>query len=233
MNFVFDGPAGICHWTQHAKTQMRYPRGEKAIFREDDFSGLGLSRGRCDSLRVVMRKARSPFYTMLVALYFFFAFLMHSLAQSRVPLPKVVLEATNEIHSNGSSYDELFVRLANDGKVEWDARVGDQKDVRQTTTITSEEVTSIQQALDATDKRRLHEKMGPYYGNTDISGELRLRIGSPNGVFQFSVFNPWGERKIKPLPKEVKSIVCEASTLRSKIAKEPLDKMCESGRPAH
>jgi hypothetical protein len=179
-----------------------------------------------------MRKAQSPSYSMLVAICFFFPFLMHSLAQSRVPIPKVVLEATNEIHLNGTSHDELFVRLTNDGKVEWDARVGDQKDVRQTTTIPSEEVMSIQQALDATDKHGLHEKMGPYYGNTDGWGELRLRIGSPNGAFQFSVINPWGERKIKPLPKEVKSIVCEASTLRSKIAKEPLDKMCESGRLA-
>ena len=104
--------------------------------------------------------------------------------------------------------------------------------MRQTTTITSEEVTSIQQALDATDKRRLREKMGPYYGNTDIGGKLRLRIGSPNGVFQFSVINPWGERKIKPLPKDVKLIICEASTLRSKIAKEPVDKMCKSAKPA-
>ncbi len=180
-----------------------------------------------------MRDARAPVYSVLVALYFFFPFLMHSLAQSKVPIPRVVLEATNEIHYAGTSYDELFVRLTNDGKVEWDDRVGYQKDVRQTTTIAPEQVTSIQQALDATDKRGLREKMGPYYGNTDVWGELRLRIGSPNGVFQFSVINPWGERKIKPLPKEVKSIICEASTLRSKIAKEPLDKMCESGRPSH
>ena len=63
---------------------------------------------------------------MLVALYFFFPFLMHSLTQSEVPIPRVVLEATNEIHLNGTSHDELFVRLTNDGKVEWDARVGDQ-----------------------------------------------------------------------------------------------------------
>ena len=180
-----------------------------------------------------MRNARAPVYSMLVALYFFFPFLMHSLAQSKVPIPRVVLEATNEIHWPETSFDELFVRLTNDGKVEWDERVGFQKPVRQTTTITSEQVTAIQQALNATDKRGLYEKMGPYYRNTDIWGELRLRVGSPNGVFQFSVINPWGMQKIKPLPKEVKSIVCEVSTLRSKIAKEPLDKMCDSGRPSH
>jgi hypothetical protein len=170
---------------------------------------------------------------MLVAPCFFFPFLMHSFAQSKVPIPNVVLEATNEIHYAGTSYDELFVRLTNDGKVEWDERVGYQKDLGRTTTIASEQVTSIQQALDATDKRGLREKMGPHYGNTDIWGELQLRVGLPNGVFQFSVINPWGERKIKPLPKEVQSIICEASKLRSKVDKEPLDKICESGWQSH
>jgi hypothetical protein len=170
---------------------------------------------------------------MLVGVCFLFAFLMRSGAQCSVPIPSVVLEATKVIHSNGSSYEELLVRLMNDGKVEWDARIGDQKDVRRATTITSEQVTSIQQALDATNRGGLHEKMGPYYGNTDIWGELRFRIGSPNGEFRFSVINPWpGERKIKPLPQKVKSIICEASKLRSKIAEEPLDKMCESGQPS-
>jgi hypothetical protein len=180
-----------------------------------------------------MLNPRITVFSLIVGVWFFFAFLMRSRAQASVPIPSLVLEATKVIHSNGSSYEELLVRLMNDGKVEWDARIGDQKDVRESTTITSEQLKSIQQVLDATDKRVLHEKMGPYYGNTDIWSELQLRIGSPNGEFQFSVINPWGERKIKPLPKEVKSIVCEASTLRSKIAKEPLDKMCESGRPSH
>src|ERR1022692_420843 len=77
--------------------------------------------------------------------------------------------------------------------------------------------------------RRLH---GTWRGCLTIN--LGTDKGSPNGEFRFSVINPWpGQRKIKPLSKKVKSIICEASKLRSKLAEEPLDEMCQSWPRLH
>src|SRR5712691_12173815 len=126
-------------------------------------------------------------------------------------IPRVVLQATNVIHyAAGPRVDEeLLVGLTSDGKVQWDTSVGYSKYERRTTTITPEQVSSVQYALDATNKGGLRDEMGPYNNYIDTSVELRLRIESPNGERQLSVINPWpGVRGIKPLPREVKSIIC-------------------------
>ena len=183
-----------------------------------------------------MRSARAPAYSSLVAIYSISPFSTRCAAQSKVSSPRVVLEATNVIHYAGgpSKDEELIVRLTTDGKVLWDRSAGYLRYERRATTITLEQVASIQQTLDTTDKSGLREMMGPYNDYIDIWVELRLRIESPNGERNFSVINPWpGEREIKPLPKEIKSIICEASKLRAKIAKDPLEKMCESNPPSH
>ncbi|MBZ5643876.1 MAG: hypothetical protein LAO19_14025 [Acidobacteriia bacterium] len=149
----------------------------------------------------------------------------------RANIPRVVLQATNVIHyAAGSADDEqLLVGLTSDGKVEWDTSAGNLKYERETTAITPEQIASVQYALDATDKGGLRDEMGPYNNYIDTWVELRVRIESPNGERQFSVLDPWpGVRLIKPLPKEVKTIICEASKLRAKVAKETLENMCES-----
>ena len=149
----------------------------------------------------------------------------------RANIPRVVLQATNVIHYAAGSADEkqLLVGLTSDGKVQWDTSAGYLRYERETTAITPDQVAAVQYALDATDKSGLRGEMGPYDNYVDTWVELRVRIESPNGERQFSVLDPWpGARLIKPLPKEVKSIICEASKLRAKVAKETLENMCES-----
>jgi hypothetical protein len=149
----------------------------------------------------------------------------------RANIPQVVLQATNVIYYAAGSADEeqLLVGLTSDGKVQWETDAGYLKYERETTAITPDQVASVQYALDATDKGGLRDEMGPYNNYVDTWVELRVRIESPNGERQFSLINPWpGVRLIKPLPKEIKSIICEASKLRAKVAKETLENMCGS-----
>src|SRR6266566_9712605 len=68
-------------------------------------------------------------------------------------IPKVVLRATNVIHyaAGPAADEELLVGLNSDGKVQLDTSVGYLKYERETTTISPEQVASIQYVLDATD----------------------------------------------------------------------------------
>jgi len=145
----------------------------------------------------------------------------------------VVLEATNFRTGFKLREKELLVRLTNDGTVEWDESVRDSKYARRVGTISSQEVEDIRKSLDAIDKRGIRPKMGPYYYVLDVRDELRLRVETAKGGLRFSVKNPWsGLGAAKPVPTEVRLIICEASELRTKMTAEPLplERLCESGQ---
>ena len=152
-------------------------------------------------------------------------------AQSRVPRPIVVLEAIDTVRGiGGYKNDELLVRLTGDGKVQWDKWVG-RAWKRQTSSLSAERMSETERSLDAIDHSGLRASMGPYYVYTDTETELRIRMATSRGELTFSVLNPWsGLSTRKPMPKNVKTIVCEISRLRAQVAKEPIDHhLCGTG----
>lgn len=150
-------------------------------------------------------------------------------AQSRVSPPVVVLEAISTIHGIGGHNDvQMLVRLTDDGKVEWDKWVGKTLK-RQSSSLTNERMSEVKRSLDAIDQSGLHPNMGPYYVYVDTETELRIRMATSRGELTFSVLNPWSEGLVnKPMPKNVKAVVCEISRLSARVAKEPIDHLCET-----
>lgn len=155
-------------------------------------------------------------------------------AQSRVSPPIVVLEAINTIHGIGGHNDvQMLVRLTDDGKVQWDKWVG-RAWKRQTSSLSAERMSEIKRSLDAIDQGGLRANLGPYNVYTDTETELRIRMSTSRGELTLSVLNPWlsGESvEGKPMPKNVKAIVCEISRLRARVAKEPIDRLCQTPPP--
>jgi len=155
-------------------------------------------------------------------------------SQPQVPSPTVVLEATNTIDGIGGYQNtSLLVRLTDDGKLTWDKWVGNAWE-SQVGSLTTEGISAIKRSLDAIDGSRMRDKMGPYHTYTDTSVELRVRLTTSQGVFAFTVMNPWSCETPscltrKPLPKDVRTVVCAINRLRVEVVPdEPIDPMCKT-----
>jgi hypothetical protein len=147
--------------------------------------------------------------------------------------PDLVLEARIVTRGiGGIQTNLLLVRLTNDGKAEWEDYVSRTKTRRDSATIPFKEVVAIQQRLDEIDKSVIKPQMGPYGTYIDTNTQLSVRLHSESGVLKFTIYNPWPNDSIhsQPMPKEVKSIICEIWALQAKLAKVPVDSMCDSSQ---
>ena len=152
--------------------------------------------------------------------------------QSQVSSPTVILEASDTLHGNGYQRKRLLLRLMEDGKLEWDKWMGRAWE-SQIGSVPIERVSTIKQSLDAIDRSRIHDKMGPYHIYTDTSVELRVRLTNSQGELTFIVMNPWSCRvgclTREQLPKDVKTVVCAINRIRAQVVpEEPIDPMCKT-----
>jgi len=121
----------------------------------------------------------------------------------------------------------LFVRLSSDGKVEWETTEWKKPNELHSVKISAERVAAITQSLESVDPKIIEAKMGPFEIYTDTSVELQISVTTANWNRQFLVINPWpGKMTRKPLPKDLKIIICEISRLRSQVAHEEAEAMC-------
>jgi len=160
-------------------------------------------------------------------------------AQSNNSQPILILESVNTIHGIGGKQVELFVRLKQDGTVEWDKPVWQKQGgwtySRKAASIPPDQVTAISKRLAVLNKDSFRTRMGPYNSYTDTSVELQMRILTSAGSVAFLVINPWpcglpscSMGKSKPLPEDVKAGICEASKLRAQLSGDPVDPMCKT-----
>jgi hypothetical protein len=117
----------------------------------------------------------------------------------------------------------LFVRLSQDGRVEW-AENGQNN--LESARISPEQVSAVVSHLDAVDSKAISGRMGPYNVYKDTGVDLHIRILTSKWNRRFSVENPWPGIPIKPLPKELTAVICEIDRLRAKVAEEPVESMC-------
>jgi hypothetical protein len=123
----------------------------------------------------------------------------------------------------------LVVRLTDNGKVEWDKLVDSRVSERQTSSVSAEVVSNIERTLKAVDQSLFGGKMGPYYVCLDTSSDLQVRMTARSGELTFLVTNPWSPGIVrKPMPKDVKTVVCEISRLRTQVGNIPIDQMCKA-----
>jgi hypothetical protein len=162
----------------------------------------------------------------------------------------IILEATLTEHGiGGFRHSWLFVRLAENGKVEWDELESDPapkrvdpkivdvyKNVQKVATISSDRVAVIERWLGSLDLQGIEEKMGPFNGYIDSSYEIQVRLAkAASHPMVFSVSNPWcGEGETcfnsKPLPSNLSLILCEISWLRAEATHEPVENSCRGER---
>jgi hypothetical protein len=160
-------------------------------------------------------------------------------AQTNNSKSALLLESINNIYGIGGKDTQLLVRLKQDGTVEWEESVW-QKPLgrtyqRKISPISPEQVISIGNRLAVLNKDSFRAKMGPYNSYTDTSVELKVRMLTSKGIVAFSVFNPWlctlpscSMGKTKPIPEDVKAVICEVQKLRARLAGEAVDPMCKA-----
>jgi hypothetical protein len=192
--------------------------------------------------RMIAKRAKSCWSRLLLLALracFLLGLLESADAQTNSSQQILVLESTNTIfYGDGHKDVQLLVRLTQNGKVQWEEPVW-QKQLglsykRRVASISPEQVGAIKERLDRIGRNSFHTKIGPYNTYTDTSVELRLRVHTSAGSLAFTVINPWprdppySSSKTKPLPTDVRAVICEASRLRAQLAGEPVPPMCES-----
>ena len=154
-------------------------------------------------------------------------------AQSQPSSPIVVLEATNTLHANNNYQSQwLLVRLTDDGKVEWDKYVGNAWE-RKTSSVSAEQVAEVERTLNAIDKNIVHGRMGPYRIYVDTSDELQIHMTVRQAEVTFSVMNPWMPGALpsrKPMPKDVKAVVCVIDRLHAEVANVSVNELCKASQ---
>jgi hypothetical protein len=124
-----------------------------------------------------------------------------------------------------------LLRLSNDGKVEWETAQWQKPNELHSTRISPERVSAITQRLAGIDPKAIQAEMGPYNRYLDTGVELFIRVDTPKWKREFTVLNPWSDWRLKPLPTELKAVICEISRLQVEVAAEPVQPMC-SEEPA-
>jgi hypothetical protein len=160
----------------------------------------------------------------------------HNYSAAKPSSPTIILEAREVIHGiGGIQSDGLMIKLTNDGKAEWEEYVGRGRNKKQmkTGTISADEVAAIKQHLDGLDKSVLKPQMGPYATYIDTWNEVSVQLLSEEKTVRLSISNPWAadsaaQRKDRPMPKEVRTIICEIDKLRVELTLEPARIACNS-----
>lgn len=135
--------------------------------------------------------------------------------------PAPLIEVNHTYSVIGGQHSSLFVRLAQDGKVEWETWEFGKPNEMHSKIVSPEVVAGILHRLGEIDVSGIQRKMGPYNVYVDTGHELLIRIRVATWSREFSVSNPWPGHQIKPLPKDLKNILCEVSRLRSQVSGEP------------
>ena len=149
-----------------------------------------------------------------------------STAQPKVPT-SIVVEAASSIQGIGGHHQKrLLVRLSDDGKVEWETTQWQKPNELHSTRISPERVSDITQRLAGIDSKAIQEKMGPYNRYVDTVVELSIRVNTPKWNRNFTVLNPWPHWPLKPLPIELKAVICEVSRLQAEVTEEPVQPLC-------
>jgi hypothetical protein len=130
----------------------------------------------------------------------------------------------------------LFIKLAEDGTATWEENVTATSHRRHVSKISKEDTAAIAQRLSAIQAHGIEARMGPYDTYTDTSVELRITALQMERITRFTVWNPTGCQGPncipgglkKPVPENVRSIVCESVSLRIRMTSEPTSQFCST-----
>ena len=151
-------------------------------------------------------------------------------AHAQAISPDVVgLETTLTIKGMSNVGPSLLIRVTRSGKVEWDEYSANVP-VRKTANVSTDQVAEILKRLAPLDQQAFQPRMGPFNMNLDTTSEVHIQFLSTASVVTFTLINPWPSiKKLKPLPKSSKVVLCEAVRLRHQVSGDHYDKFCDDG----
>lgn len=136
----------------------------------------------------------------------------------------IVIEVEEELSWAGggqtSDDKDLYIRLRRNGDVEWNQR--------RTTNLRSakipvEQVAEIVARIDSIDPKKIQSNMGPYNVYVDTGVDLHFHVMTSKWNRRFSVGNPWSGLTLKPIPEQLKTLLCVVVDLRAQVAGEERD----------
>jgi len=143
-----------------------------------------------------------------------------------------IVEATNVTRGIGGYVNRrLWVRLSDEGKLEWEERVQGKPDQIRSVQVGPEQVKSLERILNSTDWNTVHGRMGPYNVYIDSSIEVQISATAANRKHTFSLINPWepGIRK-GALPLDARKILCELDRLHAQASTSSIHQMCADSK---
>jgi hypothetical protein len=146
--------------------------------------------------------------------------------------PHLLLECTH--YYNQRQHGTLMLRLMSDGHVEWEDWTDRREALnRHTANISDDQLAKIKARLNAIDNKEISKQWGPFNQYIDSSATLQIIVSTTKWKRKLMVINPWPCHvpscslfPSKPLPNNVKEVLCEAETLRSQVANEANDPQC-------
>ncbi len=136
------------------------------------------------------------------------------------------VEATNVMKGiGGNANRQLWVRLTQDGRLEWE-EPGRGRPTH-SSQLTPGQLQSLNELLKSIDWSRIHGEMGPYNVYIDSSVEVQIRIRENGIETSFLLSESLAARHQEEVsPGNLKNLLCELDRLHSLAAGGSVDRMC-------
>jgi len=152
------------------------------------------------------------------------SWLAHS--QQQISQSSLFVEATNVMKGiGGNANRQLWVRLTQDGRLEWE-EPGRGRPTH-SSQLTPGQLQSLNELLKSIDWSRIHGEMGPYNVYIDSSVEVQIRIRENGIETSFLLSESLAARHQEEVsPGNLKNLLCELDRLHSLAAGGSVDRMC-------
>jgi hypothetical protein len=140
-------------------------------------------------------------------------------AQQETSPSGVAIEATSVFRGFKHYVDRrLWVRVKTNGTLEWEEAIADKPTMLRSTRISPSQLATVEQDIRSIDWNNVQRNMGPYNAYIDTSYELQIRVATSGVDRQFALLNPWPGIVKKPLPPDLKRLLCELDVLHARAS---------------
>ena len=129
----------------------------------------------------------------------------------------------------GGVEKHLWLQVEKDGTLEWEDREQSGRNMPHSSKVPASQFAHLQEVLASTDWKEFRRRMGPYNVYKDTGVDLQFVISTRNGERRFSVGNPWPGSQIKPLPLQLKRVICVLESIRLQAEGKSQNNWCATG----
>lgn len=135
-----------------------------------------------------------------------------------------------EVYSGiGGVEKHLWLQVGKNGMLEWEEHEQSGENISHSSTVSAAQLSHLEEILSSLNWKEFRGHMGPYNVYKDTGVDLQFVIRKSNGDRRFSVGNPWPGGQIRPLPIQLKRLICELESIRSQAEGRPQGRWCSAG----